>query len=186
MKQTNKRIEQNARRSAEQRQVSRVCSCAVRWAYTRWGVVMRRLLVMVTLAVALGLMPLFSSACGTGKAEAQPSLSPLEQPRLLNLGDFALLKARPTRILLHVDQAQRLRIAFLAEQAVKSCSLWHVAASDGSLVTPEQVPLEGGQPHGSGLPISYWFGTQSLAAGYYRLDLSGHGRIATLIVDRRR
>jgi hypothetical protein len=28
---SNKRIEQNARRSAAQRQVGRVCSCAVRW-----------------------------------------------------------------------------------------------------------------------------------------------------------
>ena len=29
---SNKRIEQNARRSAAQRQAGRVCSCAMRWA----------------------------------------------------------------------------------------------------------------------------------------------------------
>jgi len=148
----------------------------------------RKVLIILLAAVALGIPVLVSSGCGSSAGAApQPSLSPMEQPRLVNLSDFALLGKRPTHVWLHLDQSQRVRIVFLAERRVKACSLWHVASSDGSLTKAEQVPLEGGTPHtNGGSQVSYWFGSAALEPGYYRLDLEGSGRIITLIVDRRR
>jgi hypothetical protein len=147
----------------------------------------RKVLAIVFVAVLLSVAPFLASGCGTGKAVAQPSLSPMEQPRLVNLGDFALLGDRPTRIWVHLEQTQPLRIVVISERRVKSCSLSRVAGADGSLVTPVPVALEGGRPHGnSGTEVISWFGSPSLDPGYYRIELTGRGRIMSLIVDRRR
>jgi len=147
----------------------------------------RRILVIALVAVAFSGVPFLASGCGTGRAVAQPSLSPMERPRLVNLGDFALLGDRPTRVWVRLEHSQRVRIVFISERRVKSCSLWRVANADGSLVTPEQVPLEGGRPHdNSGTEVIYWYGSPSLDPGYYRVELMGRGRIGSLIVDERR
>jgi hypothetical protein len=148
----------------------------------------RRVLIIALAAATLIVPALLGSGCGSpADAAPQPSFSPVEQPRLANLGDFALLGERPMHIWLHLDKSQRVRIAFLAERRVKSCTLWHVAPSDGSLAKAEQMPLEGGTPHANGGPeVAYWFGSASLAPGYYRLDLEGRGRIISLVIDRRR
>ena len=151
------------------------------------GETMRRTLTVVLVVIALGAACLLTSGCASGEAAAEPSLSPMEMPRLVNLSDFALLPDRPTQIRLHIVAPQRIRVVFISRRLVESCSLWRVASPDGSLLTPVRVPLEGGNPHAnSGTHVIYWFGSPSLGPGYYRIDLTGRGRILNLIVDRRR
>jgi hypothetical protein len=146
----------------------------------------RRGLVTVFVAVALGGVLLLASGCGESKAVAQPSFSPAAQPQLLDIGDFSLLRGRPARTMLHVSESQPLSIFIIAKRPIASCKLSHVAAADGSLVAAQGMPLEGGAPHTNGGPdVTYWFGSPSLDAGYYRLDLSGSGRVMSLLVKQR-
>jgi hypothetical protein len=146
----------------------------------------RKGLARVLVAVALGLLPLVASACGEGRAVAQPSQSPHVPSQLLSIGDFSLARGRPTHAMLHLSQSQRLSIFVTADQPITSCKLWHVAAADGRLVTVGRMALDGGSPHTNGGPeVSYWFGSPSLDPGYYRLDVAGRGHISFLVVQRR-
>jgi hypothetical protein len=141
----------------------------------------RRGLVIVFVAVALGVLPLIASACGEVKAVAQPSVSFTTQPRLLDIGDFSLLKGRPTRIMLHATTSQALRIFILAARPLDSITLLRVAAADGTQVAHEAVPLQG-SPHASGKQTAYGLTTEPIEPGYYRLDLRGRSRVSSLAV----
>ena len=138
-------------------------------------------LAVVLVAVVLALVPFVASACGEGKAAAQPSYSPASQPRLLDIGPFSLLGGTPTRVMLHATQAHPLRVVILADRQLDSIALHRVADADGSLVTPVAVPLQG-SPHASGKQMAYGLTTGSVEPGYYRLDLSGRGRVSSLSV----
>jgi hypothetical protein len=144
----------------------------------------RRCLTVVAVAALLCILLLLASACGESKATAQPSFSPVAQPSLLDIGDVALLKGRPAHGLLHLDSAQGLRILILAEQPLSSYSLRRVAGPDGATAPGEAVQLEG-SPHTSGAETAYaLLSAQPVAAGYYRLDLAGVGRVISLVVER--
>ena len=139
-------------------------------------------------AIVLGLVPFVASACGESKAVAQPSYSPAVQPRLVDVGGFSLVGGRPTHVVVHLSDPQRLSIFVTADLSIASCRLLHVADANGSLVPVGRIALEGGSPHRNGGPkgqVVYWFGSSSLGAGYYRLDLAGRGHIAGLVVQRR-
>jgi hypothetical protein len=138
-------------------------------------------LAVVLVAVVLSLVPFVASACGESKAVAQPSYSPATQPRLLDIGPFSLLGGTPTRVMLHATQAHPLRVVILADRQLDSIALHRVADADGSLVTAVVVPLRG-SPHASGKQTAYGLTTEPVEPGYYRLDLSGRGRVSSLSV----
>ena len=144
----------------------------------------RRGLVIVLIALALGVLPLIASACGEGEAVAQPSFSYTTQPRLLDIGDFSLLKGRPLRVMLHATTSHALRIFILAERPLDSITLLRVAAANGSQVEHVAVTLQG-SPHTSGKQTAYGLTAESIEPGYYRLDLVGRGRIGSLAVQDR-
>ena len=141
----------------------------------------RRGLVIVLVAVALGVLPLLASACGEGKAVAQPSPSYTTQPRLLDIGDFSLIKGRPTRVMLHATTSHPLRIFILAGRPLDSITLLRVAAANGSQVAHVAVTLQG-SPHTSGKQTRYGLTAEPIEPGYYRLDLRGRGRVSSLAV----
>jgi hypothetical protein len=143
--------------------------------------VARKGLTVVLVAVVLGLLPLVASACGESKAVAQPSSSPATQPRLVDIGPFSLLSGRSTRVMLHATKSHPLRVFVLADRQLDSITLRHVGDTDGSLVPPEAVPLQG-SPHASGKQTVYGLTTEPIEPGYYRLDLRGRGRILSLAV----
>jgi hypothetical protein len=136
---------------------------------------------LVLVVAVLGLVPFAASACGESKAAAQPSFSPAAQPRLLDIGPFSLLGGTPTRVMLHATQAHPLRVVILADRQLDSIALHRVADAGGSLVTPVAVPLQG-SPHASSKQTAYGLTTESVEPGYYRLDLSGRGRVSSLSV----
>jgi hypothetical protein len=142
---------------------------------------LRRGLAIVFVAVALGVLPFFASSCAESKAVAQPSFSPAAQPRLVDIGPFSLLSGRSTRVMLHATKSHPLRIFLLADRQLGSITLRRVAVADGSLVSPEAVPLQG-SPHASGRQTVYGLTTEPIAPGYYRLDLRGRGRVLSLAV----
>ena len=138
--------------------------------------------VAVVLAVAvLGLVPFVASACDESKAVAQPSFSPAAQPRLLDIGPFSLLGGEATGVMLHATKSEPLRVVILADRELDAIALWRVAGADGSLVTPVAVPLQG-SPHSSGKQTAYALTSEPVEPGYYRLDLSGRGRVSSLSV----
>ena len=141
-------------------------------------------LVVVFVAIALVTLPLLGSACGEGKAVAQPSFSYVTQPRLLDIGPFSLLKGRPTRVMLHATTSHPLRIFILTERPLDSVTLLRVAAADGSQVKHEAVPVQG-SPRASGKQTAYGLTAEPIEPGYYRLDLLGRGRIESLAVQDR-
>ena len=141
----------------------------------------RKGLIVVFVAVVLGLVPFVASACGESKAVAQPSFSPAAQPRLLDIGPFSLLGGRPTRVMLHATKSHPLRVFILADRQLDSIALRGVAGADGNLVTPVAVPLRG-SPHASGKQTVYGLTAEPIEPGYYRLDLSGRGRVSSLAV----
>lgn len=136
---------------------------------------------LVLVVAVLGLVPFVASACGESKAAAQVSFSPAAQPRLLDIGPFSLLGGQATRVMIHATRSEPLRIVILADRELDSIALRRVAAADGSLVTPVAVPLQG-SPHTSGKQTAYGLTTESVEPGYYRLDLSGRGRVSSLSV----
>ena len=142
----------------------------------------RRVLIIVFVAVALGVLPLVASACGEGKAVAQSTSSDAAEPRLLDIGDFSQLEGRPTHVLLHATTAHPLRIFILSDQPLDSITLRRMAADDGSIVTPEAVPLKG-SPHAVDGQTVYGLTTQSIDPGYFRLDLLGRSRVQSLAVQ---
>ncbi len=144
----------------------------------------RRGLVIVLAAVALAVLPNLATACGESKAVAQPSFSYVTQPRLLDIGDFSLLKGRPTRVMLHATTSHPLRIFILTDRPLDSITLLRVAAADGSQVAHVAVTLQG-SPHTSGKQTAYGLTARSIEPGYYRLDLVGRGRIGSLAVQDR-
>ena len=144
----------------------------------------RKGLVTVLVAVAVGVLPLIASACGESKAVAQPGFSYTTQPRLLDIGDFALLKGRPARVMIHATTSHPLRIFILAERPLGSITLLRVAAADGSQAPHVAVPLQG-SPHASGKQTAYGLTAEPIKPGYYRLDLFGRGRIGSLAVQDR-
>ena len=144
----------------------------------------RKGLVIVLVAVAVGVLPLIASACGESKAVAQPSFSYKTQPRLLDIGDFSLLKGRPTRVMLHATTSRPLRIFILAERPLDSITLLRVAAADGSQVAHVAVTLQG-SPHASGKQTAYGLTAGPIRPSYYRLELLGRGRIGSLAVQDR-
>ena len=144
----------------------------------------RKGLVFVLLAAALGLLPLLASACGEGKAVAQASFSSTARPRLLDIGDFALLKGRPTRVMLHATTSHPFRIFILAERPLDSITLLRVAAADGSQVAHGAVSVQG-SPHASGKQTVYGLTAAPIKPGYYRLALLGSGGIESLAVRDR-
>jgi hypothetical protein len=111
--------------------------------------VTRKGLTVGLVAVVLGLLALAASNCGESKAVAQPSFSPAAQPRLVDIGLFSLLSGRPTRVMLHATKSHPLRVFVLADRQLDSITRRHVADTDGSLVSPEAVPLQG-SPRASG------------------------------------
>jgi len=143
---------------------------------------MRRGFAVVLIAIAVGVVPYLVSACGESKAAAQPSLSPAAQPRLLDIGGFSLIGGRPTHVLLHTTKAHPLRIFIIADRPLDSIKLRRVGADDGSIVTPEAVPLTG-SPHASDGQTAYGLTTQAIDPGYFRLDLVGRGRVRSLAVQ---
>jgi hypothetical protein len=144
----------------------------------------RKGLVMVLVAVALGVLPLLASACGESKAVARPSFSYVTQPRLLDIGDFSLLKGQPTRVMLHATTSHQLRIFILAARPLDSITLLRVAAADGSQEVHVAVTLQG-SPHTSGKQTAYGLTAESIKPGTYRLDLRGRGRVSSLaVMDR--
>lgn len=138
-------------------------------------------LAVVLVAVVLLAVPFIASACGESKAAAQPSFSPAAQPRLLDIGPFSLLDGQATRVMLHATVAHTLRVVILADRELDSIVLYRVADADGSLLTPVEVPLRG-SPHASGEQTAYALTTEPVEPGYYRLDLSGRGRVSSLSV----
>jgi hypothetical protein len=137
--------------------------------------------MVALVAVVLGLVPFVASACGESKAVAQPSFSPAAQPRLLDIGPFSLLGGRATRVMLHAAKSHALRVFILADRHLDSIALHRVADADGNLVTPVAVPLQG-SPHASGKQTVYGFIAEPIEPGYYRLDVSGRGRVLSLAV----
>jgi hypothetical protein len=135
----------------------------------------------VLVAIVLGLVPFIASACGESKAAAQPSFSPAAQPRLLDIGPFSLLGGRATRVMLHATKSEPLRVVILADRVLDSIALRRVADADGGLVTPVAVPLQG-SPHATGKQTAYGLTSEPIEPGYYRLDLSGRGRVSSLSV----
>ncbi len=144
----------------------------------------RKGLVIVLVAVAVGVLPLIASACADSKAVARPSFSYTTHSRLLDIGDFSLLEGRPTRVMLHTTTSHPLRVFILAERPLDSITLLRVAAADGSQVAREAVPLQG-SPHASGEQTAYELTAGSIEPGYYRLDLVGRVRIGSLAVQDR-
>jgi hypothetical protein len=138
----------------------------------------RKVLIIVFAAVALGVLPLVGSACG---AVAQSSSSDTQEPRLLNIGDFSLLNGRPTHALVQATKSHPLKIFILADQPLDSITLRRMAAADGSIVTPETVPLKGA-PHALDGQTVYSLTTQPIEPGYFRLDLLGRGRVQSLVI----
>jgi hypothetical protein len=136
---------------------------------------------LVLVVAVLGLVPFVASACGESKASAQPSFSPAAQPRLLDIGPFALLGGQAMRVMLHATKSEPLRIVILADRELDAIALHRVADADGKLVTPVAVPLQG-SPHASGKQAAYALTTEPVEPGYYRLDLSGRGRVSSLSV----
>jgi hypothetical protein len=136
---------------------------------------------LVLVVAVLGLVPFVASACGESKAVAQPSFSPAAQPRLLDIGPFSLLGGRATRVMLYATKSEPLRVVILADRELDSIALRRVAGADGALVTPVAVPLQG-SPHASGKQTAYGLTTKPVEPGYYRLDLSGRGRVSSLSV----
>ena len=143
----------------------------------------RKVLVIVLVVVALGVLPLAVSDCGD-RGVAQASAVDAAQPRLLDIGDFSLLKGRPTRVMLHATTSHPLRIIILAERPLDSITLLRVAAADGSQVAHVAVTLRG-SPHTSGGQTAYGLTAGPIETGYYRLDLVGRGRIGSLAVQDR-
>jgi hypothetical protein len=156
-------------------------SCAEHRAYRDVREMVRRGLAIVFVAVALGVLPFLATACGEGKAVAQPSFSYATPPRLLDIGDFSLLGGRPTRVMLRATSSHPLTIFILAERPLDAVTLRRVAAADGSQVTHKVVPVQG-DPHASGQQTVYGLTAEPIEPGYYRLDLLGHGRIESLAV----
>jgi hypothetical protein len=151
----------------------------------------RRDLVTVLAVGVVCLLSCLVIACGGSKAVAsQPSFSPKADPtRLVSESYFSLLRGQPMHVLVHLAQPHRLAIFVNgADHPIASCSLWHRAAADGTGVTPARVTLRGGDPlrnAGPKGPVDFWFGSSPLAAGYYDLNLSGRGRVTTLVVITR-
>jgi hypothetical protein len=143
--------------------------------------VARKGLTVGLVAVVLGLLALVASNCGESKAVAQPSFSPAAQPRLVDIGLFSLLSGRPTRVMLYATKSHPLRVFVLADRQLDSIPLRHVADTDGSLVSPEAVPLQG-SPRASGKQTVNGLTTEPIEPGYYRLDLRGRGRVSSLAV----
>ena len=141
----------------------------------------RKGLIIMLAALALGVLPLVSSGCGEDKADAQSTSSYTAYPRLLNIGDFSLLKGRPTHALIQATKTHPLRIFILADRPLDSITLRRMAAPDGHIVTPETVPLKGG-PHGVDGPTVYGLSTPAIEPGFFRLDLRGRGRVQSLVV----
>ena len=83
--------------------------------------------------------------------------------------------------MLHATRSEPLRVVILADRELDSIALRRVAGADGSLVTPLAVPLQG-SPHTSGKQTAYGLTTKPIEPGYYRLDLSGRGRVSSLSV----
>ena len=144
---------------------------------------MRRGLLVGLVALSLVALPLLASACSRDQAAAQPSHSPTSQVRLLEASDFSLLSARPMHLLVHVTSRQRLHVAILAEQLLDSWVLRRVAAADGSPRTPQAIRLTGGTNGGARTELPYALYSTPLEPGYYRLELTGHGRIISIIVE---
>jgi len=133
----------------------------------------RKGLMVVLVAVVLGLVPLLASACSESKAGAQP--------RLLDTGGFSLVGGRPTHVMLHATKTHPLRIFILADHRLDSIALRRVADADGGLISPAAVPLQG-SPHAAGNHTVYGLSAESIEAGYYRLELRGHGLVSSLAV----
>jgi hypothetical protein len=141
----------------------------------------RRVLVIILAAVALGVLPLASSGCGGDKGVAQANAVDAAEPRLLNIGDFSLLPGRATHSLFQATKAHPLHIFILADRPLDSVRLRRMANDDGSLATPEAIPLNG-SPHDLDGQTVYALTTPSIEPGYFRLDLLGHGRVQSLAV----
>ena len=141
----------------------------------------RKVLVIALVAVALGILPLVGSACGEGEVVAQPSSSYTAFPRLLDIGEFSLLNGRPMHVLVQATRTHPLRIFILADRPLDSITLGRMAGADGSMVTPETVPLKG-TPHAVDGQTVYGLSTQPIEPGYFRLDLLGRGRVQSLAI----
>jgi hypothetical protein len=142
----------------------------------------RKILVIVLVAVALGTLPLVVSACGGDKGAAQASAVDAAQPRLLDIGDFSLFPGHATHSLFHATKAHPLRIVILVDRPLDLVKLRRVANDDGSLATPEAIPLKG-SPHELDGQTVYGLTTPSVEPGYFRLDLLGRGRVQSLAVQ---
>jgi len=142
----------------------------------------RKVLVIALVVIALGVLPSAGSACGESKGVAQVSSADAAQPRLLDIGDFSLLQGQPTHALFHAVKAHPLRIFILADRPLNSVKLRRMAADDGSIVTPEEVPLKG-SPHDLDGQTVYALTTPSIEPGYFRLNLLGRGRVQSLAVQ---
>jgi hypothetical protein len=143
----------------------------------------RKVLVVVLVAGALGVLALSVSACGAGReAAAQASSADAALPRLLDIGDFSLLRGRATHSLFRATNVHPLRIFILADRPLDSVKLRRMANDDGSLATPEAIPLSG-SPHDLDGQTVYGLTTPSVEPGYFRLDLRGRGRVQSLAVQ---
>ena len=141
----------------------------------------RKVFVIVLVAFALGILQFVGSACGESKVVAQPSSSYTAYPRLLDIGEFSLLNGRPMHVLVQATKTHPLRIFILADRQLDSITLRRMAAADGSMVTPETVPLKG-TPHASDGQTVYGLSTHPVEPGYFRLDLLGRGRVLSLTI----
>ena len=141
----------------------------------------RKVVILVLVAVSLAALPLTASACGGNKGVAQASPSLVAVPMLLDIGDFSLLHGRPTHTLIHATKAHPLRIYIIADRPLDSVKLRRMANGDGSLATPEAIPLQG-SPHDVDGQTLYALITPQVEPGYFRLDLLGRGRVQSLAV----
>ena len=139
----------------------------------------RRALVISLLA--LGVLPILVAGCGGGASPKAP-LSHVEQPRLINIGGFALMKDVPTHVALHATKTHPLRIYILADRTLDSITLRRIADADGNLVTPKSVAIQG-SPHALGEQTVYGLTAKPIEPGFYRLDLLGRGQVQSFVVQ---
>ena len=83
-----------------------------------------------------------------------------------------------------VAAERKLRVFVVSDRALRACTLSRVAASDGSAVRVQSVPLQY-SPTGNGYGgrPSAWMTTKPITPGTYRISLEGDGRILNLVVD---
>ena len=138
---------------------------------------MRKGLVTALVAVALGGILLLASGCGQARTDAQSS----HQPWLVSVASVSLLRNRPADFWFHTTSSHRLTVVISAERPLDSATLFRIDLAAGTL--REEVPLRG-RPHTLGpQEVGYALKAEPIrSGGYYRLSLTGRGRIESLVV----